>query len=95
LPHSSTTSSQWKTEKDSKEEKEADATILKVLSDIAAEEMNKEYLFVATGNGLEDPALATLEGSHAVDHATGLATSEGFPAPATLEGFSALVLLPC
>jgi hypothetical protein len=45
LPHNSAIGSQWMTEKDSKEEKEADATILNVLSDIAAEETNKEDPF--------------------------------------------------
>jgi hypothetical protein len=45
LPHNSAIGSQWMTEKGSKEEKEADATILNVLSDIAAEETNKEDPF--------------------------------------------------
>jgi hypothetical protein len=34
LPHSLAIGSQWMTEKDSKEEKEANANIIKVLSDI-------------------------------------------------------------
>jgi hypothetical protein len=48
LPHSSTIGSQRMIERDSKEEKEADATTLKVLSDFAAEEANKEDPLAAT-----------------------------------------------
>jgi hypothetical protein len=90
LPHNSGIGSQWMTEKDSKEEKEAYATILKVLYDIAAEETNKEDPLVATANGPEDLAPATSEGSRAADLAPAPAMSEGFPAPspapATSEG---------
>jgi hypothetical protein len=88
LPHSSAIGSQWMTEKDSKEEKEVDATILKVLFDIAAEETNKEDPLAATTNGPKDPAPATSQGSRAVDPTPTPATSEGFPAPAlaTSEG---------
>jgi hypothetical protein len=59
LPHSSAIGSQWMTEKDSKKEKEVDATILKVLFDIAEEETNKEDPLAATANGPKDPACHT------------------------------------
>jgi hypothetical protein len=84
-PHSSAIGSQWMTEKDSKEEKEADATILKVLSNIAAEETNKEDPLVATANSSENPAPATSEGSRAADPA---------PAPARGKAFLLLLLVP-
>jgi hypothetical protein len=79
LPHSSTISSQWITEKDSEVKKEASATILKVLSDFAAKETNKEDPLAATTNSLDDPTLATSEGSCVADPAPTPAISEGFP----------------
>jgi hypothetical protein len=82
-------------QKDSKEEKKADAKILKVLSDIAAEETNKEDPLTARANGPEDPAPATSEGSRAVEPTPAPTTSEGFlspaPTPATLVEIEALV----
>jgi hypothetical protein len=82
-------------EKNSKEEKEANTLILKVLSDIATEEQNKEDTLAATKNDLNGHAIsagssvkhpgystsATSEGSPAADPAPTASTSKGSSAP--------------
>jgi len=92
LPHSSAIGSQWMTENDSKEEKEADATILKVLSDIAAEEMNKEDPLVAIANDPDGRAISAGISAEHPHHST-LQVPED-PAPATSKGSPAADLAP-
>jgi hypothetical protein len=84
LPHSSAIGSQWMTEKDSKEEKEAYATILKVLSDITTQEMNKKDPLAATINDLDGCAISVGSNAEHPRHST-LQVPED-PAPGTLEG---------
>jgi hypothetical protein len=104
-PHSSTIGSQLMTQKDSKEEKEADATILKVLFDMAAEEMDKEDPLAAMASDLDGRAISTGSSAEHPCHSTlqvpkDPATTEGSsaadpaPAPTMLEGSPTLASPP-
>jgi hypothetical protein len=84
LPHNSAIGSQWMIEKDSKEEKEANASILNVLSDIGAEEQNKEDPLAVIANNPDGCAISTGSNAEHPGHYTLQVPKD--PTPATLEG---------